>query len=160
MRSKWLTVLLVLSLAVNAGALATMGYHYYCNASPTASAPCPISPGDSHLYQSLGLSDLQLSKMEPLAQAFHGRLAKLGTAMEGKKESLINLLSEKDVDPSKIEGLRKEMAGIQDEIQNEVIVHIAETKKILDPEQQQRLFDLMRQSMVGRTSVLSHGGNG
>jgi hypothetical protein len=67
MRSKWLTVLLVLSLAVNAGALATMGYHYYCNASPTASAPCPISPGDSHLYQSLGLSDLQLSKMEPLA---------------------------------------------------------------------------------------------
>jgi len=153
-------VILVLSLAVNAGVLATMGYHYYCDASPAPSAPCPMSPEDSHLYKSLGLSDLQLSKMEPLAQAFHGRLAKLGTAMEGKKESLINLLSQKDVDPSKIEGLRKEMAAIQDEIQNEVIVHITETKKILDPEQQQRLFDLMRQSMVGKTSVLSHGGNG
>ena len=49
--------------------------------------------------------------------------------MEGKKESLINLLSQKDVDPAKIEGLRKEMAGIQDEIQNEVIIHIAEIKK-------------------------------
>ena len=79
--------------------------------------------------------------------------------MEGKKELLIDLL-QKESDPVSIEKLRKEMAGIQDEIQNEVIVHIAETKKILDPKQQQRLFDLMRQSMVGKTSVLSHGGNG
>jgi len=80
--------------------------------------------------------------------------------LEEKKESLVNLLSQKDVDPGKVEGLRKEMAGIQDEIQNEVIVHITETKKILDPKQQQRLFDLMRQSMVRKTSALSYGGNG
>ena len=157
MRSKWFTVVLVLSLAVNAGVLATMGYHYYCDASPIPSAPCPMSPEDSHLYRSLGLSDLQLSKMEPLARSFHGRLAKLGTAMEEKKESLVNLVSQKDVDPGKVEGLRKEMAGIQDEIQNEVIVHITETKKILDPKQPQRLFDLMRQSMV-RNTLASSGG--
>jgi len=153
MRSKWLIVILVLSLAVNAGVLATMGYHYYCDASPTPSAPCPMSPEDSHLYKSLGLSDLQLSKMEPLARSFHGRLA------ETKKELLIDLL-QKDSNPVTIEKLRNEMAGIQDEIQNEVIVHITETKKILDPKQQQRLFDLMRQTMVRKTSVLSYGGNG
>ena len=159
MRSKWLTVLLVLSLAVNAGVLATMGYHYYCDASSTSSASCPMSPGDSHLYRSLGLSDLQLSKMEPLARSFHGRLAELGAAIEGKKELMIDLL-QKDGDPVTIEKLRNEMAAIQDEIQNEVIVHITETKKILDPKQQQRLFDLMRQSMVRKSSVLSYGGNG
>ena len=159
MRSKWLIVILVLSLAVNAGVLATMGYHYYCDASPTPSAPCPMSPEDSHLYKSLGLSDLQLSKMEPLARSFHGRLAELGATMETKKELLIDLL-QKDSNPVTIEKLRNEMAGIQDEIQNEVIVHITETKKILDPKQQQRLFDLMRQTMVRKTSVLSYGGNG
>ena len=159
MRSKWLSIVLVLSLAVNAGVLATMGYHYFRNDSVVPSAPCPMSPGDSHLYQSLGLSGLQLSKMEPLARSFHGRLAELGAAMEGEKELLIDLL-QKGSDPVGIEKLRKEMAGIQDEIQNEVIVHIAETKKILDPKQQQRLFDLMRQSMVRKSSVLSYGGNG
>lgn len=159
MRSKWLTVVLVLSLAVNAGVLATMAYHYFLSAPVAPMEPCPMSPGDSHLYQSLGLSDLQLSKMEPLARSFHGRLAELGAVMERKKELLIDLL-QKEGDPVGIEKLIKEMARIQDEIQNEVIVHIAETKKILDPEQQQRLFDLMRQSMVGKTSVLSHGGNG
>ena len=147
MRSKWLILILILSLAINSAVLATVGYHYYCNASTAPSAPCPMSPGDSHLYQSLGLSNLQLSKMEPLAQKFHARLAELGVRMEEKKETLTNLL-QKDSDPASIENLRKEMAGIQDEIQKEVIIHIMESKKILDPNQQQRFFDLMRQSMT------------
>jgi protein CpxP len=147
MRSKWLTVILFLSLAVNAGVLATMGYHYYRNTSLIPSAPCPLSPGDSHLYQSLGLSNAQLAKMEPLAQKFHGRLSELGAAMEGKRGLLVDLLA-KDGDPASIENLRREMAGTQDEIQREVITHIMESKKILDPNQQQRFFDLMRQSMA------------
>ena len=147
MRSKWLILILILSLAINAGVLVSMGYHYYVNASTPSSAPCPMSPGDSHLYQSLGLSKVQLSKMEPLAQKFHARLAELGARMEEKKETLTDLL-QKDSDPASIENLRKEMAGIQDEIQKEVIVHIMESKKILDPNQQQRFFDLMRQSMT------------
>jgi Spy/CpxP family protein refolding chaperone len=154
MRSKWLTVILFFSLAINAGVLVTMGYHYYLNISTTPSAPCPLSPGDSHLYQSLGLSNLQLAKMEPLAQKFHGRLAELGSAMEGKKETLIDLL-EKDSNPESIENLRKEMAGIQDEIQKEVITHITESKKILDPNQQQRFFDLMRENMTRAQSPWS-----
>jgi len=147
MRSKWLIPILVLSLAINAGVLVSMGYHYYVNTPTPSSAPCPMSPADSHLYQSLGLSRVQLSKMEPLAQKFHARLAELGAAMEEKKETLTNLL-QKDSDPASIENLRKEMAGIQDEIQKEVIVHIMESKKILDPQQQQRFFDLMRQNIT------------
>ena len=147
MRPKWLILILILSLAINAGVLVSMGYHYYVNASTPSSAPCPMSPGDSHLYQSLGLSKVQLSKMEPLAQKFHSRLAELGARMEEKKEALTDLL-QKDSDPASIENLRKEMAGIQDEIQKEVISHIMESKKILDPIQQQRFFDLMRQSMT------------
>ena len=147
MKSRWLTVVLVLSLAINAGVFVSMGYHYYVNASTSSTAPCPMSPGDSHLYQSLGLSKIQLSKMEPLAQKFHARLAELEALMETKKKILVTLLQE-DSDPVSIENLRKEMAGIQDEIQKEVITHIKELKKILGADQQQRFFDLMRQSMT------------
>jgi Spy/CpxP family protein refolding chaperone len=147
MKSKWLIIILFLSLAVNAGVLATTGYHYYRKAPLTSSASCPVSPGDAHLYQSLGLSNVQLSKMEPLGQKFHGRIAELGASMEEKKRILIDLL-EKESDTMSIENLRKEMASIQDEIQRNVIVHIIETKKILDPNQQQRFFDLMRKSMI------------
>jgi hypothetical protein len=79
--------------------------------------------------------------------------------MEAKKRILIDLL-QKDGDPMSIENLRKEMAGIQDEIQKEVIMHIMESKKILDPGQQLRFFDLMRQSMAGekRPALLTNGG--
>ena len=147
MRSKWLIFVLVLSIAINAAVLATMGYHYYLSPSTKTLAPCPMSPGDNHLYQSLGLSNLQLSKMEPLAQKFHERLAELGALMEGEKELLVDLL-QKDSDPVNIENLRKEMAAIQDDIQKEVITHIMESKKILDSKQQQRFFDLMRESMI------------
>ena len=154
MRSKWLIFVLVLSLAINAAVLATMGYHYYVNASTPSSPPCPMSPGDSHLYQSLGLSNAQLAKMDPLAQKFHGRLSELGGEMEEKRENLMDLL-QKDGDPMSIENLRKEMAGVQDEIQKEVIMHITELKKILDSNQQQRFFALMRQSMMHAQSPWS-----
>ena len=157
MRQKWLILTLILSLAINAGVLVSMGYHYYVSASTPSSAPCPMSPGDSHLYQSLGLSKVQLSKMEPLAQKFHARLAELGALIEEKKETLTDLL-QKDSDPVKIENLRKEMAGIQDDIQKEVITHIFESKKILDSKQQQHFFSLMRQSMTRTQSPLSTNG--
>jgi Spy/CpxP family protein refolding chaperone len=158
MRSKWLIFVLVLSLAINAGVLATTGYHYYFSASAKTSAPCPLSPGDSHLYQSLGLSDAQLSKMEPLARKFHSHLAELGAIMEGKREFLVDLLA-RDGDPASIEKLRREMASNQDEIQREVISHIMETRKILDAKQQQRFFDLMKQSMaIGRSPWSTIGG--
>jgi Spy/CpxP family protein refolding chaperone len=157
MRPKWLILILILSLAINAGVLVFMGYHYYVNASTPSTAPCPISPGDSHLYQSLGLSKSQLSRMEPVAQKFHSHLGKLGAAMEGKRELLLDLLA-KDRDPASIENLRREIANIQDEIQREVITHITELKKILDPDQQQRFFDLMRQSMARAQNPLSTSG--
>jgi Spy/CpxP family protein refolding chaperone len=158
MKSKWLKVVLVLSVAINAGVFISMGYHYYVNASAPSTAPCSMSPGDHHLYQSLGLSNTQLAKMDPLAQRFHRRLAELGTAMEEKKGVLVTLL-QKDSDPVNIENLRKEMAGVQDEIQKEVITHITELKKILDPDQQQRFFNLMHQSMIrGQSPLSTHGG--
>jgi Spy/CpxP family protein refolding chaperone len=151
MRSKGLIFVLILSLAINVAVLATTGYHYYLSASAKTLVPCPISPGDSHLYQSLGLSNLQMSKMDPLAQKFHGQLAELGASMEEKKGLLMDLL-QKEGDPVRVEELRKEMAALQDEIQKGVILHIAEIKKILDPRQQEQFFNLMRQSMT-------HGGS-
>jgi Spy/CpxP family protein refolding chaperone len=155
MRSKWLIVILILSLAMNAGVLVSMGYHYYyASASTPLTAPCAILPGDSHLYQSLGLSKNQLAKIEPMAQKFHPRIAELGTTMESRRQLLVDLLA-KGADPVSIESLRKQMAGIQDEIQKEVITHITELKKILDPEQQRRFFDLMRQSMARAQSPWS-----
>ena len=148
MKGKNLVFVLILSLAINASILGTIGYHYYRDASLAKDAPCPLSPAHQHLYQQLGLSTPQLAQMEPVAQKFHESLGLLETAMKGKNERLVELLGQKDVDPIQVEGVRKEIAGIQDEIQKEVIAHILETKRILDQKQQNQFFVLMSQSMA------------
>ncbi len=160
MKSKWLVLVLIFSLTINAAVLATLGYHTYRNLSSKTSEPCPWCAGDSHLYQSLDLSNAQLARMEPLARTFHGRIAELKASMQGKKALLVDLL-QGDIAPVRIEGLCKEMAAIQDEIQRAVITHIIETKKILNTKQQEKFFSLMRQSMAHAMTSFSppNGGN-
>lgn len=148
MKGKSLIFVLALSLAINASILGAMGFRYYRDASLAKEAPCPLSPSHQHLYQELGLSVPQLAQMEPLAQKFHERLGQLESAMKGKNGRLVELLGQKDVDRSQVEELRKEIAGIQDDIQKEIITHILETKKILDAKQQEQFFALMNQSMA------------
>ncbi len=147
MKRKVFIFILFLSLAINASVLATAGFRYFREASQAKDAPCFLSPSHQHLYQHLGLSAPQLTQIDPLAQKFHERLGKLEAGMKGKNERLIELLGQKEIDPVQIEGLRKEIAGIQDEIQREVIAHILEFKKILDAQQQARFFVLMSQGM-------------
>jgi Spy/CpxP family protein refolding chaperone len=148
MRGKLFVFILFLSLAINASVLGAVGFRYYREASLAKEAPCPLSPSHQHLYQHLGLSAPQLAQMEPLAQNFHERLGKLELTMKGKNDRLVELLGQKEVDPVQVEGVRKEIAGIQDEIQREVIAHILETKKILDAKQQKQFFALMSQGMA------------
>jgi Spy/CpxP family protein refolding chaperone len=147
MRTRALILTLVFSLAINVAVLATAGYHYYRNTCLVLSEPCPLSRENHHLYQALGLSDSQRSKMEPLARKFHARLEELADAVGGKRDSLVDLLAQKEVNRDRIERLQKEIAAVQGEIQKEVIVHIIELKDVLTPKQQQRFFDLLGEAM-------------
>jgi Spy/CpxP family protein refolding chaperone len=146
MKRKTLIVILTLSLAVNASVLATVGYHYYRNTCLVAPGPCPLNPEDHHLYQDLGLSSEQMAQMASLAQSFHRRLNELESAVEVKRNLLIDLLGEDEIDPQRTEAIRKEIAGFQDEIQEEVIRHIADAKKIMNAGQQKRFIELLRTS--------------
>ncbi len=146
MKGKLLIVILILSLAVNASAVATIGYHYWRNTCFTPSEPCPLNQEDHYPYQDLGLSPEQLAKMASFSQSFHGRLGGLETLIAAKRNLLIDLLGEKEIDLPRTEAIRKEIAGYQDEIQKEVIVHIAESKKIMNPDQQRRFIELLRAS--------------
>ena len=146
MKGKLLMVVLTLSLVVNASAVATIGYHYWRNACFTPSVPCPLNPEDHHPYQELGLSPEQLAKMAALSDSFHRRLNELDSSVAAKRTILIDLLGEDVIDLPRTEAIRKEIAAFQDEVQKEVIKHIAESKKIMNPAQQKRFIELLRAS--------------
>ena len=159
MRTKWWIRVLVFSLAINVAFMVICGYGYYRYTCVAPSAYCPVSPGDRHLYQALGLSDSQMGKMEPLAHTFHERLGKLSRETEKKRELLVNLLSREQFDAVAIERLRKDMADIQDRIQRDVISHIFDMKIILKPEQKERFFRLLRKSMKQEENWFSKSGD-
>jgi len=151
MKGKLLIVVLTLSLVVNASAVATIGYHYWRNTCFTPSAPCPLNPEDHYLYQDLGLSPEQLAKMASLSDSFHRRLNELEAGIEARRNLLIDCLGEDQIDLPRTEAIRKEIAGFQDEVQKEVIAHIAASKKIMTPNQQKRFIELLRASSnIGR----------
>ena len=158
MRTKWWILILILSLAFNAAVLGVCGYHYYRYIWAAPSTYCPLSPGDGHFYQRLGLSDSQLERMAPLAHAFHARLDKLSRETEKKRELLVDLLSREEAGSGKIERLRKDMAGVQDQIQREVITHLLDVREILDPEQKEHFFELLRRSMKQENNWFSKQG--
>jgi Spy/CpxP family protein refolding chaperone len=147
MKNRWIAMILVLSLAMNAAVLAVAGYNYYGSSRPT-SATGHSHDMDHHFYEILGLSTTQLEKMTPLADSFHDRLKSLHSKMGEKKDAMINLLGGEGESPTRIEALRMEMAAIQDGIQKTVIAHVLDVKQILDSRQRERFFDLLRRNMA------------
>jgi Spy/CpxP family protein refolding chaperone len=146
MKTKLLFPTLILSLFVNIVIISTAGFHYYRNYCLTTAVPCPLNQGSHHLYQSLGLSDVQLAKMEPLSNVFHTRLAALESQVTAKRDLMIRLLEKEEIDLIHIEEARTEIAAIQDEIQREVVVHITQTRDILNPEQRKHFFKMLQDS--------------
>jgi Spy/CpxP family protein refolding chaperone len=154
MRSRWIPMILVLSLAMNAAVLAVAGYGYYHSSSQPTTATGHSPEGDHHFYEKLGLTTAQLAKMTPMAATFHESLKSLHLEMDDKKNALINLLGGEDVAPARIEALRIEMAAIQDGIQQTVLTHVLDVKEILDSSQRERFFDLLRRSMTREHGML------
>jgi len=84
--------------------------------------------------------------MVSLARAFHGRLNELEAGIEAKRNLLIDCLGKDEIDLRRTETIRKEIASYQEEVQKEVIAHIAESKKIMTSAQQKRFIELLRAS--------------
>lgn len=86
----------------------------------------------------------------PEIQASAGFERRLFERIDARRNLLIDSLGEKEIDLPRTEAIRKEIAAFQDEVQKEVIAHIAESKKIMNPAQQKRFIELLRTSSNNR----------
>ena len=158
MKNRWIAMLLVLSLAMNTAVLTVAGYKYYKQNRRLSEATLHSQERNYHFYQKLGLTPVQLAKMNPMANTFHKNLKSLHSDMEAKKIAMINLLSGENVSPARIEEIRKEMATIQDSIQKVVIAHVLDVKEVLDPSQHKRFFELLSKSMHQEPGIFIRAG--
>jgi Spy/CpxP family protein refolding chaperone len=158
MKNRWITMILVLSLAMNTAVLTVAGYHYFDRNRRPSATTLHSSERDYHFYEKLGLTPAQLEKIAPMANTFHRSLKGLHSDMEAKKSAMINLLSGENVSPAKIEEIRKEMATIQDSIQKIVIAHVLNVKEVLNSNQSKRFFELLNKSMHQEPGILIRAG--
>ena len=158
MKNRWIAMLLVLSLAMNTAVLTVAGYKYYKRNRDLSEATLHSQERNYHFYEKLGLTPVQLAKMNPMANTFHKNLKSLHSDMEAKKNAMINLLSGEKVSPARIEEIRKEMATIQGRIQKVVIAHVLDVKEILNPIQRKRFFELLSKSMHQEPGIFIRAG--
>jgi Spy/CpxP family protein refolding chaperone len=147
MRNKLIVSLLTLSLAMNVAVLSVVGYNFYYHRQQQPLIQSFSSQKNHHFYQALGLTPAQQARMEPMAHLFHQRLEALYSTIKIKKELFVKLLSQKNIDQTQIDRLRKQIAAIQDKIQKIVISHLLDVKLILNEDQQERFFALLSKSM-------------
>ena len=158
MQNRWIAMILVLSLAMNTAVLTVAGYKYYKRNRDLSEATLHSEERNYHFYEKLGLTPVQLAKMNPMANTFHKNLKSLHSDMEAKKNAMINLLSGENVSPARIEEIRKDMATIQDRIQKVVIAHVLDVKEILNPIQRKRFFELLSKSMHQEPGIFIRAG--
>jgi Spy/CpxP family protein refolding chaperone len=158
MQNRWMAMILVLSLAMNTAVLTVAGYKYYKRNRDLSEATLHSQERNYHFYEKLGLTPVQLAKMNPMANTFHKNLKSLHSDMEAKKNAMINLLSGEEVSPARIEEIRKEMAAIQGRIQKVVIAHVLDVKEILNPIQRKRFFELLSKSMHQEPGIFIRAG--
>lgn len=147
MQNRWISTVLIVSVAMNAAFIAVAGYGYFRNRSMHDSGASHLLRQGRHHYEALELSQTQLEEITPIATVFHKQLDHLHGDMEIKKKAMINVLRDEKPSQQQVDALRKEMAAIQDRVQAMVIAHILDVKAILDSGQQERFFELLNESM-------------
>lgn len=146
MKSKPLAYLFALSLALNAGVLGTLAYRYF-TAPPLTPHACPFSGGQQRLYDLLGLSTEQRASLDPIAVAFHAELQGLQVSAGEQRDALLTLIEQENLDIRGIREANNELTTRQTEVQNAVMAHLLEVKRILTPAQQKVFFKIVRQTL-------------
>jgi len=141
MKRKLIILGVILLIAINVCVLATVGYRWKCRQSEKI---CQGHTPGEYLCQQLSLSDSQKEKMEILRKNFDAKTFKIRETLSSKRNELVKLLSEPQLDSNKIDSLIKEIGWAQTELEKEVINHILQEKETLTPEQQEKFLDLIK----------------
>lgn len=145
MKKSLLLSFLAVSLAMNVGVAAMLGLGAGRLERDKTAKASPLAACDEHLYTLLGLSQEQTASLAPEVEAFHERVAALSNSMHERRNSLIALLERDQVEQAELERAGRDMASLQASMQQNFIGHILRMKQVMNEEQREQFFRMMRQ---------------
>ncbi len=137
MKQKILIIALVISAALNVGALATYVYR-------RATAPkMPEPPG--RFAEELGLTDEQHEMMRAQREKSFKEMEPLRREMDRKRSEVLALLKEPKFDVARRDRLFAEIADLQMRMELITFNNMLETRDMLRPEQRERFVDMVEE---------------
>lgn len=161
MRSNFWKFILAISLILNFSVLITAGYmHYKQSQHRTTPLGFKIEK-NRFLFEELSLQPRQMETMKQRALSFHREVDDKRNAIAEKRRKLFALIRADKPETKAIETTINEISSMQKDLQKNIVLHILETKALLNKEQQNKLFDLIENAMhtSGQTGCLSEATN-
>jgi len=159
MNKKLLIIILIILIIINLSAFATLAYKRYCSSHNT----CPHNQGNTYtkttlLCQELSLSREQIIKIRSLSQSFHSKADSLYLLLNQKRSKLLQLLEAQPIDTAKIDITLAEFKELQAELQKNVIYYLLKEKQLLNEQQQEEFFKIIRSKLVKQRDYYQTGG--
>lgn len=150
MKSKVITVILIISLGINIGLLASYVYQQLTGKRIEERDVTKRGWRRGRLRYKLKLDEDQLKKVEIIQETTYLKINPIRDTLKIRREELTNLLKNSQLDKSKLQNLIKEIANLQAEIELIYSEQIWQMKEILTSEQQQQFFKLFNRRLRGK----------
>ena len=146
MKSKWIIVLLIFSLAVNIAAVVTIGIQWsrhFTRHHPLLSEP-PFSDRHREIFRRrLDLTEDQFRQVRDVQDRLAEEMETKHSLLREKREALFHQLREPDPDREEIDSLLVEISVLQADIERKVVENLLEMKDVLTPEQREKLLSII-----------------
>jgi Spy/CpxP family protein refolding chaperone len=147
MKRKIVLAVLAVSLALNAGMLSTVGFHWLHYRGPGRGD----GPGHgNHFRKILRLTDAQSQSFDEDRARLDAAIDPLQKQLRSKKMELVALMKATDTYTTQIDALVTETAGLQTEIEKTFIRHSFNVRRNLTPEQQDKFNELLEKGFRRR----------
>ncbi|MDY6787626.1 MAG: periplasmic heavy metal sensor [candidate division WOR-3 bacterium] len=135
MKEKIIIILLIISIGLNIGIIATLIVRDFRADNPPLMQPRDLS--------SLNLSDEQRVKVRRLKEDILDHNREAMDIMREKRAQLINEMQQDDIDSSRIRALIEDISAIQSDIETRTVLRLKQLKSIMNEEQFNLLIETL-----------------
>jgi Spy/CpxP family protein refolding chaperone len=159
MRRDWLLYLVIFSLALNLGTIATFTYVRYQDMREAEVKGEPgRSPGHRELWAGLQLDQEQRAQVRKLRPEHRRRVMSLRRDLARKREELFTLIKGDAVQWPQIQGKIREISALQEQLEEEVVRFLLDFKQQLKPQQLAAFYELMERRLDHTLGGRGRGG--
>jgi Spy/CpxP family protein refolding chaperone len=108
------------------------------------------SGGHNFYRQRLNVSEEQWEKLKPELDSFFERVKQQRERLFSARKELLLLLASEDSTPQDVEAKKKEIVELHSELQDIFIAHARTHREVLNPEQCNRFFKMLRRKFPSK----------